>query len=215
MISLSQALQSLAVATPFSTVQLSRTALIAASLPTNSDSSVQLSAGMATKVVQLYTPTGTLSVPVDEGADVTAPSPGPGVESTSLNAPVPGAPLPTVPAMGASPAIPVAAGNAEATVAPLAPSMVNSLATDVFVNPAIKALADFTANPVHGNLATALYINAAIYRARQVSSATLVSAIDQPAPVASLDAISVDIADLSDQSSGRRDQSTKTFSSSA
>jgi len=223
MISVSQAVQGLTEAVPSPTAQLSRTALIAASLPTESATSVRLSAQTATLGVLLYTPTGTLSVPVNEGVDVTLPSTVTGgesatasaVESTSLNAPVPGAPLATVPATGASPASPVAAENTEAAVAPLTPSMVNVLVTNVFVDPTTKALADFTANPVHGNLATALLLNAANYRARQVSSATLVNAIDLPGPVASLDAISVDIADLNDQSTGRQGQPPRAFASNA
>ena len=214
MISVTQALQGLTAAIPSSQVQLSRTALLAASFPPDSASSVQLSSGRtATPGFQLYTSTGTLSIPANEGTDISAPNPETAVESPLLSSSSPPAPPVITPATSASPAIPVTAGNSEATAAPL--SMANALTTNVFVNPATKALADFTANPVHGNLATALLLNAANYRARPVSSATLVSAIDLPGPVASLDAISVDIADLNDQSSGRQSQSPRTLSSSA
>jgi len=216
MISVAQALQGLTAVIPSSQVQLSRTALIAASFPPDSDSSVQLSAGRtATPGFQLYTSTGTLSISANEGTDISAPNPETAVESPLLSNSSPPAPPAIAPATSASPAIPLTAGNSEAAAAPLATSTVNALATNVFVNTATNALADFTANPVHGNLATALYINAATYRARQVSSATLVSAIDLPGPVASLDAISVDIADLNDQSSGRQNQSPRTLSSGA
>ena len=219
MISVSQALQGLTVATSFPTVQLSRTALIAAALPTDSDPGVQLTGGTATQDFPLYTPTGTLSVSANEGADlpegVLAPTPATLVGLISLNGSAPGAPSVIAAATSASRSIPVAAGNTETAGTPLAPSVANSLTTNIFVHPAVKALTDFTANPVHGNLATALFINAAIYRSRPISSATLVSAIEQPEPVASLDAISVDIADLNDQSSGRQNQSTRSFSSDA
>jgi hypothetical protein len=210
MISVSQAVQGLASAVASSPVQLSRTALIAASLPPSS--SVRLFAGTVVQNPLLYTMSGTLTPLPNNEADVSAQNPTTNVESTSTTtstsstspaaAPVNTVPTTTEPTTAASPVSVAPAGNAETEAVSVTP-----MATNVFVDPDVKALDDFTANPVHGNLATALYINAANFRARQVSSATVVSAIDLPGPVVSLNAINVDVTDLGEQSAGGKNRS--------
>jgi len=213
MISVSQAVQSLATARPSSTsVQLSRTALLAAAFPPSS--SVSLSISTVAQELLLYTASGTLSTPSSKEADVSVQDTNTATvgESTSATVSSPVAPATAAPTVTGAPVAVTSTENAEAT-ASLTPSAANDdLAASVFVDPAVEALADFTANPVHGNLATALLINAANFRTRQASPTPLVNAIDLPGPVSSLNAISVDVADLNEQSSGRQGMQT-TFSS--
>jgi len=214
MISVSQAVQSLATAGPSSSVQLSRTALLAASFPPSS--SVRLSAGTVAQEPLLYTTLGTLSTMSSDEADVsvqnTAIVDGSTSATVTATASSPVAPVTAAPTVTGAPVAATSTENAEATVVSPTPLVSNDLAASVLVDPAVKALADFTANPVHGNLATALLINAANFRIRQASSTPLVNAIDLPGPVSSLNAISVDVADLNEQSSGRQGMPT-TFSS--
>jgi hypothetical protein len=69
------------------------------------------------------------------------------------------------------------------------------LATREVVDPAVQAFSDLMANPVYAGMATSLYVNAAIYRSQQVSSATLVKATDLPRPVSSVSADNIGMTD--------------------
>lgn len=207
MISISQAVQSLATTSPAASVQLSRTALIAAALPPASGEIVSLDT--APQEPLLYTASGLLTTTVANSTTsgnsvaepavdtLTAPAPAAAPTATT-NAPPAGIATAEPAATGAL-GLPATAENtgteAVATITPLA--------VDIFVDPAARALADFTANPIHGHLATAININAAIYRMAQFSSAALVSAIDVPEPVTPLTAINVDVADLNQRSAER------------
>jgi hypothetical protein len=199
MISVSQAVQSLAAAGQPSSVQLSRTALLAASF--QPEPSTVVSLGNSAPGPLLYTAAGLLnSAPAgnaggtagttaasatDAAADTT------GTTATATTAIVPA----TATAAGT-------ATTATAAATPLVPAIGEELTTPLTialsVDPDMRALADFTANPVHGGMAAALSINAAIYRATQdaYSATPLVDAIELPGPVTSLNAINVDIADL-------------------
>ena len=200
MISVSQAVQSLVSANSALSVQLSRTALIAAaSSPPVSD--VILSLGTAFQGPLLYTASGLLTPASTNKTSVPAPNVNTTVEPTAKTNASPAEITTVAPAASGPPTVPTVVENAGTTTATVTP-----MAANFFIDPDVKALADFTANPVHGNLATALYINAAIYRAKQFSSAALVSAIDLPGPVTSLNAINVDIADLSQQQSERQNR---------
>jgi len=176
---------------------------------------VRLSIGTVAQEPLLYTTLGTLSTASSDEADVlvqnTAIVDGSTSATVTATASSPVAPVTAAPTVTGAPVAATSTENAEATVS-LTPLVSNDLAASVLVDPVVKALADFTANPVHGNLATALLINAANFRTRQASSTPLVNAIDLPGPVSSLNAISVDVADLNEQSSGRQGMPT-TFSS--
>jgi len=119
----------------------------------------------------------------------------------------------TPPATSAAPATATVASAASATTtatsaAPLAiastaanASAVVTLANpNLFVDPAVRALADFVANPVYGGIATALYINAANYRTQQASSAAVVNASDLPPPVTAASEVNVDNAEGNQES---------------
>ena len=193
MISVSQATQSLNAAGSTASVQLSRTALIAAALPT--PPSVIVTLGNALQEQVLYNASGLLPPSLADETSVPAPDVNTLVEPASNKSPPPAKIATAEPASTVSPTIPVVAENTGTTTNTVIP-----LTVSAFVDPGVRALADFTTNPAHGNLATALNVNAAIYRAKQFSSASLVSAIDLPGPVTSLNAINVDITDLGQQS---------------
>ena len=196
MVSVSQAVQSLNAAGAAPSVPLARTALIAASLPPAP--SVVVSLGNALPEPVLYTASGLLAPAFSSESGPSAANDNTTVEPTSGTRRFPASVATAAPASTtALPAIPAAAES----VAALMP-------INVFIDPAVKSLADFTTNPVHGNLATALNVNAAIYRAKQLSSASLVSAIDVPGPVTLLNSINVDITDLKQQSSGNQRRRT-------
>jgi hypothetical protein len=74
-------------------------------------------------------------------------------------------------------------------------SVTTLLATRDVVDPAVQAFTDLMANPVYAGMATSLYVNAAIYRSQQVSSATLVKATDLPRPVSSVSADNIGMTD--------------------
>lgn len=205
MIGVSQAVQSLAAGAS-SSVSLSRTALIAATFPQPAPS-VRLSIGQFVPAVLFYTAAGAIA---SVSGDALAASPG-APSSGEANATSGGAapePAPLVSAVAPSTVAPpgaLPASTVPETVAGTVPQVGGATpVASIPLDTTARALADFTANPVHGNLATALFINAANYRARQASSAVLVAAIEQPAPVATLDAINVDVADLDERASERR-----------
>ena len=85
---------------------------------------------------------------------------------------------------------------------------VTPIAVNAFLDPAVKSLADGTTSHVHGGLASALNVHAAIYRAKQLSSGLLVSAINVLGPVTLLNAINVDTTDLNLNSSGKQRRRT-------
>lgn len=196
MISVSQAVQSLTAAGQSSSVQLSRTALLAASF--QPEPSVVVSLGDSTPGPLLYTAAGLLNSAPEGNAGGTAnatatPATGTATDTTAT-ATTPATPATTTAAATATPTA--------TTATPLVPAIGEELTTPLTVallaDPDMRALADFTANPVHGGMAAALSINAAIYRATQdtYSATPLVNAIELPGPVTSLNAINVDIADL-------------------
>ena len=196
MISVSQALQSLTSASSSSSVQLSRTALIASALPPAPSAVVSL--GNVLNAQVLYTASGLLvSTPSVASAPAAANN------TTTVE--------PTTEASSA-PAVPATAQPASVTAESVQPAVVGSTGTavnnvtpmsvNVFLDPAANAQRDFTSNPIHGGLASSLNVNAAIYRAKQLSSASLVNAIEVPGPVSLLNAINVDIADLNQNPSG-------------
>lgn len=196
MISVSQALQSLNSASSSSSVQLSRTALIASALPPTPGVAVSLGKVLNEQV--LYTASGLLaSTPSIASAPAAANNPttdGPTSEKSSALAIT----APAEPASIAAESVqPTVIGSAETAVNSVTPMLVNT-----FLDPAVNAQADFTSNPIHGGLASSLNVNAAIYRAKQLSSASLVNAIEVPGPVSLLNAINVDIADLNQNPSG-------------
>lgn len=197
MISVSQAVQSLAAAGQPSSVQLSRTALLAASF--QPEPSTVVSLGNSTPGPLLYTATGLLNTAPAGNTGSTANGTAPATTGTATD---------TTAATTASPPVTAtattgtAATAAETAATPLVPAigeeLIMPLTVALSVDPDLRALADFTANPVHGGMAAALSINAAIYRATQdaYSATPLVDAIELPGPVTSLNAIDVDIADL-------------------
>jgi len=197
MISISQAVQSLASPRSLSSVQLSRTALLAATSPPAPSANLSLSTTLLAPL--LYSASGLLTAA--SAAEATVPAPAvesPAIETTSSTNVAPPGITSNVPAVVASPTIAAVAENTASAL-----DVTTSMPVSSVVDPEISALRDFTTNPVHGGLATALYINAAIYRMNQVSSASLVSAVDLPRPVTSLNAINVDITDLGHQSTER------------
>jgi len=196
MISVSQALQSLTSASSSSTVQLSRTALIASALPPTP--SVAVSLGKVPDEQVLYTALGLLvSAPPVASAPAAANNPTT-VAPTSETRSAPAITATAQPAsIGLESVQPAVVGSAGTAVNNVTPMPVN-----VFLDLAANAQADFTSNPIHGGLASSLNVNAAIYRAKQLSSASLVNAIEVPGPVSLLNAINVDIADLNQNPSG-------------
>jgi len=195
MISASQAVQSLNTASSSSSVQLSRTALIAAALPPAT--SVVVSLGKALNEPVLYTASGLLSTASSiESVASTANSNTP-VEPTSGTSPRLATTASVVPVSVASASgQPAAAGSTETVV-----NMATPMAADTILQAEAKLQADLVVEPTLGGMASALNVNAAIYRARPLSSASLVSAIEVPGPVSMLNAINVDIANLDQNTS--------------
>jgi hypothetical protein len=99
----------------------------------------------------------------------------------------------------AAPMVTAAEASARSPLQTMAP-----LALDVSVDPAARSLADFQSNPVYAGMATALYINAAIYRSQQVSSAALVKATDLPPPVSSVSAETMALTERNQESTEER-----------
>ena len=196
MISASQAVQSLNTASSSSSVQLSRTALIAAALP--QATTVVVSLGKALNEPVLYTASGLLSTASSiESVASTANSNTP-VEPTSGTSPRLATTASVVPVSVASASgQPAAAGSTTETVV----NMATPMAADTILQAEAKLQADLVVEPTLGGMASALNVNAAIYRARPLSSASLVSAIEVPGPVSMLNAINVDIANLDQNTS--------------
>ena len=178
-------------------VPLSRTTPVTGGTPPVSSSVIVLSVGSALQAPLLYTVSGLL-------VSVIAPPPmTPAPSSTGAQAP-PSTPsakrvaTPTVaPATSApvAPAAPVATGTSTDVITPLA--------VMTMVDPAARALADFSANPVYGGMAAALYVNAANYRS-QHPSVDPTAAIDLPGPVAAIRAVTGAIAEGKPQSPENR-----------
>jgi hypothetical protein len=199
MISVSQAVQSLAAAGQLSSVQLSRTALLAASF--QPEPSTVVSLGNSTPGPLLYTAAGLLnSAPAGNAGDTPGTSAAPATDTAAGTTAT--TTTPAVPATTTVAATTATTATTTAATTPLVPAigeeLTTPLAVALTVDPDMRALADFTANPVHGGMAAALSINAAIYRATQdaYSATPLINAIEMPGPVTSLNAINVDIADL-------------------
>jgi len=205
MISISQAVRSLNSAGSPSSVQLSRTALIASALPPAPSAVVSL--GNVLNAQVLYTASGLLvsSQSIESGAS--ASNNNTTVEPTSDASP---ALAITATAEIAS----VAVESVQNTAVANAGTEVNSVTTmsiNPFSDPEVDAQTDLITNPIQGGLASSLNVNAAIYRVKQLSSASLVNAIEVPGPVTLLNSINVDIADLNQNPSG--DQRRRTTGS--
>jgi len=178
-------------------VAFTRTTPVTGSTPAVSSSVIVLSVGSALQAPLLYTVSGLL-------VSVIAPPPmTPAPSSTSAQASRSTANATRV----ATPAVAPATSAPVASAAPAATGtstdVITPLAVTTLVDPAARALADFSANPVYGGMAAALYVNAANYRS-QHPSVDQTAAIDLPGPVAAIRAVTGAIAEGKPQSPEHR-----------
>ena len=179
-------------------VAFTRTTPVTGSTPAVSSSVIVLSVGSALQAPLLYTVSGLL-------VSVIAPPPmTPAPSSTSAQASRSTANDAT---RVATPAVAPATSAPVASAAPAATGtstdVITPLAVMTNVDPAARALADFSANPVYGGMAAALYVNAANYRS-QHPSVDPTAAIDLPGPVAAIRAVTGAIAEGKPQSPEHR-----------
>lgn len=144
---------------------------LSAQLPdrvTNTTTQDMLSLIANSKANLFATPTGSDNTAVE--ALLTTPSPIPTSAESAASA--------IAPALTMAPIATAVQGNTASAF-----NVITPLPVTVTVDPLARALTDFKTNPVYAGMATALYINAAIYRSQQVSSAILAKAIDLPPAV--------------------------------
>lgn len=185
--------------------------------------SVIVSLGTAMQTPLLFTASGLLISATDEVNKTPAPDDNAaGASPTTTSAPSSSttdttSAATTVAVQNTAAAItttaPVIASPAENNLLPL--EVITPLPVQTVIDPDVQSLADFTANPVYPGMATALYLNAAIYRAaKPISSAALVSAIDLPGPVAATSSINVSITEGDQQAAENQRRGTAAFVSS-